>query len=126
MEGVVYQEVLYRRIITLQIDIVKMNGKAEVGLPMKIICSALIGDTRTWTPLKPIGYLGNDDLHYSDSAGHIDLKYGIASDVKRLEFKVSECLLFFFFYSFRVFFRENVEFKVSKCLLFFCSLHVFC
>jgi hypothetical protein len=68
------------------VDVVKANGQPGHNMPIQVDCSAQIGEA--WTPLASINGKPANHVQRSDVKGHVTVTYAIASNVKRLEFKV--------------------------------------
>lgn len=71
---------------SLKIDTIRANGEAGSGLSLLVECSAQIHDIMV--PLPPLTSPGGGDEHRTDDRGHLTVTYLLASDVRRLHFKV--------------------------------------
>nr|AVP12644.1 complement C3-like protein 1 [Littorina littorea] len=71
---------------SLTIDVIKANGEPGAKLPLLVECNAQLADVTVQLP--PLTSSDDDDVLRTDDKGHLVVHYLIASNVKRLTFKV--------------------------------------
>lgn len=72
---------------SLKVDVVKANGLPDTNLRLKVVCEGQIGDP--YLPIPALTSPGIDGVYRTDDKGHLVVEYLIASDFKRLQFKVT-------------------------------------